>query len=73
MEWILGTMDYLRQGLSRLYHLGVINVVKGAIQSAAFLIHGREIGKCEYKNGYPFNGLVLEADFIWTYFTLKTI
>ena len=51
---------------------GMYQCSKGVTQSAAFFnSRGEEIGKCEYKNGYPFNGLVLEADFIWTYFTQK--
>ncbi|MBK8112256.1 MAG: hypothetical protein IPK46_19025 [Saprospiraceae bacterium] len=51
---------------------GVYQCSEGAIQLAVFFnSRGEEIGKCEYKNGYPFNGLALEADFIWTYFTQK--
>lgn len=51
---------------------GVYQSSKGMIQSAVFFNSlGEELGKCDYKNGSPFNGLVLEADFIWTYFTQK--
>ena len=51
---------------------GVYQSSKGVIQSAVFFnSQGEEVGKCEYKNGFPYNGLALEADFIWTYFTQK--